>query len=65
MSCDRTRDKGFKLKEGKFRLGVKRRFFTVRLLRHWNWLPSEAVSPPSLETLKVRLDRALSNLTEL
>ena len=65
MSCDRTRDKGFKLKEGKFRLGVKRRFFTVRLLRHWNWLPSEAVGAPSLETLKVRLDRALSNLTEL
>jgi len=28
----------------------------------WNRLPKEVVDAPSLETFKVRLDRALSNL---
>ena len=37
-------------------------FFTMRVLRHWNRLPREAVDAPSLEVFKVRLDRALSNL---
>ena len=34
--------------------------FTVRVVRHWHRLPREAVGAPSLETLKVRLDRTLS-----
>jgi len=34
----------------------------MRVVRHWNRLPREAVDAPSLETLKVRLDGALSNL---
>jgi len=34
----------------------------MRLLRHWNGLPREVVVAPSLETFKVRLDWALSNL---
>ena len=36
--------------------------FTVRVMKHWNLLLREVVGVPSLETLKVRLDRALSNL---
>ena len=35
------------------------------MVRHWHRLPSEVVETLSLETFKVRLDRALSNLTEL
>ena len=32
------------------------------MVRHWNRLPREVVDALSLETLKVRLDRALNNL---
>ncbi|KFP33232.1 hypothetical protein N325_12537, partial [Colius striatus] len=53
---------GFKLKEGRFRLDVKKWLFTVKVVRHWNRLPREAVGAPSLEMLKARLDGALSNL---
>jgi len=57
---DETRGNGFKLKEGRFRLGVKKQLFTLREVRHWHRLPREAVGAPSLETPKVRLDGALS-----
>ncbi|KFM13662.1 hypothetical protein AS27_12502, partial [Aptenodytes forsteri] len=53
---------GFKLKEGMFRLGIRKKFFTVRVVRHWNSLPREVVDAPSLEMFKARLDEALSNL---
>ncbi|KFR06462.1 hypothetical protein N306_02387, partial [Opisthocomus hoazin] len=53
---------GFKLKEGRFRLDIGKKFFTVRVVRHWNRLPREAVNAPSLAVFKARLDRALSNL---
>ena len=59
---DRTRDNGFKLKEGRFSLHKRKKFFTVRVVRHWNRLFGEAVPAPSLEVFKARLDRALSNL---
>jgi len=34
----------------------------MRVVRHWHRLPREAVDAPSMETLKVRLDGAVSNL---
>ena len=52
----------FKLKEGRFRLDITKKFFPVRLVRHWNRLPREAVEAPSLEVFKARLDGALGNL---
>ncbi|KFW03666.1 hypothetical protein N327_09438, partial [Fulmarus glacialis] len=60
--CDRTRGNGFKLKEGRLSLDIKKKFFTMRVVKHWNRLPREVVDAPSLETFKVRLDEALSNL---
>ncbi|KFV43821.1 hypothetical protein N341_09894, partial [Tyto alba] len=53
---------GFKLKEGRFRLDIRKKFFNVWVVRHWNRLPREVVDAPSLEVSKARLDRALSNL---
>ncbi|KFR17537.1 hypothetical protein N306_01516, partial [Opisthocomus hoazin] len=52
---------GFKLREDRFRLYIRKKFFTKRAVRHWNRLP-KAVDAPSLEVFKARLDGALSNL---
>jgi len=56
------RGNGFKLEEGRFRLGIRKKFFTVGVVRHWNRLPSAVVNAPSLEAFKIRPDRTLSNL---
>ena len=50
------------MREGRFRLYVRGKFFTMRVLRLWNRLPREAVDAPSLEVFKSRLDGALGNL---
>ncbi|KFV58200.1 hypothetical protein N341_07970, partial [Tyto alba] len=53
---------GFKLKEGRFRLDIRKKFFIVRVARHRNRLPREVVDAPSLGGFKARLDGALRNL---
>ncbi|KFM01210.1 hypothetical protein AS27_09412, partial [Aptenodytes forsteri] len=60
--CNRTRGNGFKLKGGRFRLDIRKKFFTLRVVWHWKRLPREVVDAPCLETFQVRLDGALSNL---
>ncbi|KAK4833003.1 hypothetical protein QYF61_027027 [Mycteria americana] len=62
---DRTKGNSFKLKEGRFRLDIRKKFFAMRVVNHWHRLPREVVDAPSLETPKVRLDEALSNLISL
>jgi len=60
-NSDRTRGSGFKLKEGRLQLDVRKKFFTERMVRHWNRFPREAVGVPSLEALKARLNGALGS----
>ena len=43
-------------------MDIRRKFFTHRVVTHWNRLPKEAVDAPSLEALKARLDVALGSL---
>jgi len=63
--CNRTRGDGFKVKERRFSLDTRKKFFTLRVVKPWQRLPREVGDAPSLETFKARLDGALSTLIQL
>ncbi|KFZ59066.1 hypothetical protein N338_08896, partial [Podiceps cristatus] len=53
---------GSKLCQGRFRLDIRKHFFTERMVKHWNRLPGEKVDAPSLSLFKKHLDNVLNNL---
>ncbi|KAK4829003.1 hypothetical protein QYF61_001759 [Mycteria americana] len=63
--CDRTRGNGFKLKKGSFRPDLRKKIFTVRVVKHWHRLPREELDAPSLETFKFFYSQLRKDLVEL
>lgn len=57
---ERTTKNGLKLRQGKFRLGIrKKKYFSIWVVRHWNRFVRDVMESPSLEVCKGHLNMVL------
>lgn len=61
---DRKRENDLNKKSGDIEINVRRKFFPMRVVRHWNGCHREIVDVPCLEVFKARWDGALRKLVQ-
>jgi len=62
LTSDRAIGNSLKFCQGRFRLDIRKNFYTERVVKNCNRVPREVVESPSLEVFKKRVDMAVQDM---